>query len=254
MASFQQVLLEPPGGGGLSLDAYERIRDTLAHLSFAIGSEKGCEALRETWMKIKTSSEPPDGYPFAPNHPVFSPDDRLLRRASKGSSRGNVTDQEVLGNNGSHQMRQEPSVMQYIPDEAEELRRLLRECSASQEHAAVLHHALAYTTPQKMNTESVIREFYGMCVRDQESLVSQMGWANSKAEVSRIARGIDTPAAVRESFESGKGGNLVDEVPLPERAFDELLKANQQITEVSTRLVTSEAEFRGTFCKLTHSH
>lgn len=44
----------------LSQDAYDRLRDTLAHLTFHYGREKGSEALRETWVKVKTTDEPAD--------------------------------------------------------------------------------------------------------------------------------------------------------------------------------------------------
>jgi hypothetical protein len=79
------------------------------------------------------------------------------------------------------------------------------------------------------------QEFYATCVRDQESLVSQMGWANAQAEKSRAERGLTTPIPKADGGFEDRMGNLrvSDEEPsLPERVFLELLAASDELTQV----------------------
>lgn len=79
------------------------------------------------------------------------------------------------------------------------------------------------------------QEFYATCVRDQESLVSQMGWANAQAEKSRAERGLTTPIPSSDGGFEDRMGNMkvTDEEPsLPERVFLELLAASDELTQV----------------------
>lgn len=195
------ALLDPVGdvAGSLSPECYERIRDTLSHLNYCYGRDKGGEALPESWGKVKTNLEPSEGYPLASTHPVYSPQDRLLR--SSGSPKPPPLP-----------MRNDFA----IPGLEEDLHKLLRETATSTEHAQVLHQALVYATPDKLASDRVIAEFYAACVKDQESLVSQMSWADAQAERSKQDR----------------GGATDGELSLAERAFAQLLSANEELNSV----------------------
>ena len=79
------------------------------------------------------------------------------------------------------------------------------------------------------------QEFYATCVRDQESLVSQMGWANAQAEKSRAESGLTTPIPTSDGGFEDRMDNMKisDEDPsLPERVFLELLAASDELTQV----------------------
>ncbi len=74
---------------------------------------------------------------------------------------------------------------------------------------------------------------------DQESLVSQLAWANSQAEKSRISRGVSTPVGayigdvVPPLDHLGK--NQGPGTPLAEKAFASLLEANTELSDVRER-------------------
>lgn len=80
-----------------------------------------------------------------------------------------------------------------------------------------------------------MQEFYGTCVRDQESLVSQMGWANAQAERAREDRGLSS-ATLRDDDDEGRidESRESDEDPsFPERVFLEVLAASDELSQVS---------------------
>lgn len=90
------------------------------------------------------------GYPLATSHPVYSTHDRLLDKSEAPTAAKMPT---ALPS----RLRQAPSFVAMIPDEDEEIERLVRECVAAKEHARVLQQALTFTTPGRMESEPVIQ-------------------------------------------------------------------------------------------------
>lgn len=58
MATVQEILSGSDDKVAIHPETYDRIRETLAHLNYNFGTVKGCELLRSSWNKIKTSDEP----------------------------------------------------------------------------------------------------------------------------------------------------------------------------------------------------
>jgi hypothetical protein len=148
--------------------------------------------------------------------------------------------------------RSQPSFLAGIPNEQEDLTKLMREALTCKEHARVLQSALAHVKPSKLDSDPIIKvrtcdrsrwigcrsnlyiqEFYATCVRDQESMVSQMGWANAQAEKARENRGLSS-AGHDAGFEAQMDNlNMSDDGPsFPERVFLEVLAASDELSQV----------------------
>lgn len=93
------------------------------------------------------------GYPLAPSNPVYSPTDRLLRQSPSyaGNDRSGHVGQEPLT------AQSQPSFLAGIPNEQEDLTKLMREALTTKEHARVLQSALAHVKPSKLSTDPIIQ-------------------------------------------------------------------------------------------------
>ncbi|KAJ9111449.1 hypothetical protein QFC19_001218 [Naganishia cerealis] len=202
----------------VSHPTHERMKDTLSHLCYHYGRLPGGENLRSSWQRVKAPHEPQDGYPFPENHPVFSPEDPLLRQST---------------NYSSSQSRLQ-SLETSLPDEVQELSRLIGECETGKRHARALQEALLLDS-RHLEIPEMVR-LYNACVQAQEQLESQMSWANSQAEKSRLERGLSTPADFDMTFDDQLNGLHIDRrskddnLPLAERAFVDLLAASDELT------------------------
>ncbi|KAJ9104517.1 hypothetical protein QFC21_002013 [Naganishia friedmannii] len=212
VASVEEQLLATSDETRLPQPTYERMKDTLSHLCYHYGRLPGGENLRNSWQKVKAPDEPQDGYPFPESHPVFSPDDPLLRQST------NISSQSQL-----------QSLDTSLPNEIQELSRLVDECETGKRHARALHEALLLDS-RHLETPEMIKA--------QEQLESQMSWANAQAEKSRLDRGLSTPAEIDMTFEDQMNGLQIDrsskddDLPLAERAFVDLLAASDELTNV----------------------
>jgi hypothetical protein len=117
------------------------MRDTLSHLSYHYGRLPGGENLRHSWQKVKRPDEPQDvsstrafvsqvltapvqGYSFPETHPVFSPQDPLLRPSPDSSS------------------NQLEHLNTILPNEIQQLTKLVEECKEGNAQARALQEAL----------------------------------------------------------------------------------------------------------------
>ncbi|KAJ9115030.1 hypothetical protein QFC22_005358 [Naganishia vaughanmartiniae] len=212
VTSVEDQLLLTSEETRLPQPTYERMKDTLSHLCHHYGRLPGGENLRNSWQKVKAPDEPQEGYPFPENHPVFSPDDPLLRQSTSFSSQTRLQNLETN-----------------LPNEIQELSRLVDECETGKGHARALHEALLLDS-RHLETPEMIEA--------QEQLESQMSWANAQAEKSRLERGLTTPADIDMTFEDHVNGLQIDRntkddhLPLAERAFVDLLAASDELTNV----------------------
>jgi hypothetical protein len=148
--------------------AHERMRDTLSHLCYHYGRLPGGETLRHSWQKVKRPDEPQDvslsqypcskplisyfglaaqGYSFPETHPVFSPQDPLLRKPVQTQSM--------------------PEDLQHLntilPDEVQQLSRLVEECQTAKKQARALQEALLLDgrRTKKAEVNKVSPRFHG---------------------------------------------------------------------------------------------
>jgi hypothetical protein len=141
LAAIEDQLLNTDNDGRLPPATFDRMRDTLSHLCFHYGRLPGGENLRHSWHKVKRPDEPqevsrslyppclsiltavPQGYSFPETHPVFSPQDPLLRPSPSN-----------------------PNHLQHLdtvlPDDIQQLTKLVEECKTGNEQARALQEAL----------------------------------------------------------------------------------------------------------------
>jgi hypothetical protein len=145
------------------------------------------------------------------------------------------------------------AILPRIPNEQDQLANLLKEILTCKEHAKVLYSALIHATSSDFQLDlvvkvssppwisenvtdvSMLQEFYAICVRDQESLVSQLGWANAQAERAKKDRARIPPSSNSPSFENRLQilHSSESERSLAEEVFVKLLAANDELSQVS---------------------
>jgi len=159
------------------------------------------------WKKVKPPGYPDDGIPFDPSDPMFSPPD-INTHPKLPNNRPNHRQHHDLPPLGSPKNNQHPTIhntranskhrsrdshdshLQRIIPIEEDVKRLFEECEMAKGNAHVLNQALAYASPEELEENTVIREYYDKCQRSEDLLSTQVGWAASQAKRYRELEGI----------------------------------------------------------------
>ncbi|KAL7423319.1 hypothetical protein Q5752_002620 [Cryptotrichosporon argae] len=192
--SVLEPLLVGPTRQQASPPTRRMLIDIIGHLAYHFGADKGCEALVETWRKVKMPQDPDAGVELPADHPAYSTSlmsSSLAGHLAVGSSPPSSREPSRPPSQptAAYMRAQSPNhfgpTYAHLLDHNEDIRRLVNECNSAKETARLLHESLVYTKPEELEYKPVIKEFYTKCFAAHDSLTSAMGWAQSEAARSR---------------------------------------------------------------------